>query len=134
MFRGITAFIDGRVLPYDRQFVLGYFKATVPGGGSKLDELTEKYKLTWALVRPYSPAASPIGHSVMAMAEHREPCDSRGSCTVLGAPGGETPPGDSSIATDRHTPDALGMSAMAPIATQSVRRRGSCDVPTADIG
>src|SRR5436189_4771028 len=78
--------------------------------------------------------SSPIGHSVMAMAEHREPCDSRGSCTVLGAPGGETPPGDSSIATDRHAPDALGMSAMAPIATQSVRRRGSCDVPTADIG
>ena len=98
VFRGITAFIDGRVLSYDRQFVLGYFKATVPGGGSKLDELTEKYKLTWALVRPYSPAASPIGHSVMAMAEHREPCDSRGSCTVLGAPGGETPPGDSSFA------------------------------------
>src|SRR5262245_11225446 len=37
-----------------------------------------------------------IGHSVMATAEHREPCDSRGSCTVLGAPGGEIPPGDSS--------------------------------------
>src|SRR5215813_8314363 len=31
----------------------------------------------------------------MATAEHREPCDSRGSCTVLGAPGGESPPGDS---------------------------------------
>src|SRR6516162_8858627 len=31
----------------------------------------------------------------MATAEHREPCDSRGSCTVLGAPGGEIPPGDS---------------------------------------
>ena len=30
-----------------------------------------------------------------ATAEHREPCDSRGSCTVLGAPGGEIPPGDS---------------------------------------
>jgi len=33
----------------------------------------------------------------MATAEHREPCDSRGSCTVLGAPGGETPLGDSTI-------------------------------------
>jgi hypothetical protein len=31
----------------------------------------------------------------MATAEHREPCDSRGSCTVLGAPGVESPPGDS---------------------------------------
>src|SRR2546421_6859772 len=38
-----------------------------------------------------------IGHYVMATAEHREPCDSRGSCTVLGAPSGETPPGDSSF-------------------------------------
>ena len=30
-----------------------------------------------------------------ATAEHLEPCGSRGSCTVLGAPGGEIPPGDS---------------------------------------
>src|ERR1700751_1938920 len=37
----------------------------------------------------------PIGSYAMATAEHREPCDSRGSCTVLGAPGGEIPPGDS---------------------------------------
>src|SRR6476620_9989954 len=40
-----------------------------------------------------------IGRYVMATAEHREPCDSRGSCTVLGAPGGEIPPGDSTLAT-----------------------------------
>ncbi len=31
--------------------------------------------------------------------EHREPCESRGSRTVLGAPGGEIPPGDSTIAS-----------------------------------
>src|SRR6516225_2621199 len=42
--------------------------------------------------------SSPIGRYVMATAEHREPCDSRGSCTVLGAPGGEIPPGDSTTA------------------------------------
>src|SRR2546423_6926304 len=42
-----------------------------------------------------------IGRYVMATAEHREPCDSRGSCTVLGAPGGESPPGDS---TNRDLP------------------------------
>src|SRR6476660_7284811 len=53
-----------------------------------------------------------IGRYVMATAEHREPCDSRGSCTVLGAPGGEIPPGDSSTASaerSRHvgfTPDS----------------------------
>jgi hypothetical protein len=40
------------------------------------------------------------GLYAMATAEHREPCDSRGSCTVLGAPGGETPSGDSSRAAD----------------------------------
>jgi len=31
-------------------------------------------------------------------AEHREPCESRGSRTDLGAPGGEIPPGDSTLA------------------------------------
>ena len=39
--------------------------------------------------------SSPTGYYAMATAEHREPCESRGSCTVLGAPGGEIPPGDS---------------------------------------
>jgi methylmalonyl-CoA mutase cobalamin-binding subunit len=39
----------------------------------------------------------------MATADHREPCESRGSRTVLGAPGGEIPPGDSTIADNRGT-------------------------------
>src|SRR5215468_710962 len=39
--------------------------------------------------------SSPTGSSVMETAEHREPYESRGSRTVLGAPGGESPPGDS---------------------------------------
>ena len=37
----------------------------------------------------------------MSEAEHREPCESRGSRTVLGAPEGESPSGDSTIATGR---------------------------------
>ena len=37
--------------------------------------------------------------AVQATAEHREPCDSRGSCTVLGAPGGKIPPGESTLAS-----------------------------------
>jgi len=42
----------------------------------------------------------------MATAEHREPCESRGSRTVLGAPGGEIPPGDSTKAhIEEPTPD-----------------------------
>jgi methylmalonyl-CoA mutase cobalamin-binding subunit len=35
-------------------------------------------------------------------AEHREPCESRGSSTVLGAAGGEIPPADS---TDASAPE-----------------------------
>src|SRR3984893_531660 len=37
----------------------------------------------------------PTGSSAMEPAEHREPYESRGSRTDLGAPGGESPPGDS---------------------------------------
>jgi hypothetical protein len=39
------------------------------------------------------PLSSPIGVSGMSTAEHREPYEPRGSRTVLGAPGGATPPG-----------------------------------------
>src|ERR1700730_5959780 len=45
----------------------------------------------------------PTGSSAMETAEHREPYESRGSRTDLGAPGGESPPGDSTIAADRNT-------------------------------
>src|SRR5262245_1906541 len=39
------------------------------------------------------------GSYVMATAEHREPYESRGSRTVLGARGGEIPPRDSTCVT-----------------------------------
>src|SRR5712672_4412285 len=45
----------------------------------------------------------PTGGSAMETAEHREPYESRGSRTDLGAPGGESPPGDS---TGRAVPNA----------------------------
>src|SRR6476659_9628747 len=44
--------------------------------------------------------SSLIGSCAMEAAEHREPCESRGSCTDLGAPGGEIPPGDSTNCED----------------------------------
>src|SRR6516225_5035492 len=44
--------------------------------------------------------SSPTGSSVMETAEHREPYESRGSRTDLGAPGGESPPGDSTTASN----------------------------------
>jgi len=43
--------------------------------------------------------SSLIGSYVMETAEHREPCESRGSRTVLGARGGEIPPRDSTCVT-----------------------------------
>src|ERR1700730_14072834 len=39
----------------------------------------------------------PTGSSAMEPAEHREPYESRGSRTDLGAPGGESPPGASTL-------------------------------------
>src|ERR1700757_4362247 len=66
----------------------------------------------------------PIGSYAMATAEHREPCDSRGSCTVLGAPGGEIPPGDSTIASQAAAADLRPMSAVPPVATESLHRGG----------
>src|SRR5882757_9463871 len=43
----------------------------------------------------------PTGSSAMETAEHREPYESRGSRTDLGAPGGESPPGDSTTPAER---------------------------------
>ncbi|WP_349525508.1 group II intron maturase-specific domain-containing protein [Bradyrhizobium sp. Rc2d] len=49
--------------------------------------------------------------------EHREPCDSRGSCTVLGAPGGEIPPGDSTKSSGQpNDPAASGFQQTADMA------------------
>src|ERR1700693_5552684 len=41
--------------------------------------------------------SSLIGSCAMETAEHREPCESRGSRTDLGAPGGEIPPAASTL-------------------------------------
>src|SRR5215472_16560544 len=49
--------------------------------------------------------SSRTGSYAMATAEHRGPCDSRRSCTVLGAPGGESPPGDSTCPEEVWVPD-----------------------------
>src|ERR1700756_5027562 len=48
--------------------------------------------------------SSLIGSCAMETAEHREPCESRGSRTDLGAPGGEIPPGDSTKASGPNRP------------------------------
>src|SRR3990172_171566 len=49
-------------------------------------------------------SSSPTGLYAMATAEHREPGDSRGACTVLGGPGGESPPADSTTCPVRLPP------------------------------
>jgi Reverse transcriptase (RNA-dependent DNA polymerase) len=72
-----------------------------PAGTSKASDCATRPRAQEIGLTGYAgptPRSSHIGRYVMATAEHREPCDSRGSCTVLGAPGGEIPPGDSSRA------------------------------------
>ena len=47
--------------------------------------------------------------------EHREPCESRGSRTVLGAPGGEIPPGDSTLIAPQDVYWAASGTAILPV-------------------
>jgi hypothetical protein len=56
--------------------------------------------------------SSPTGSYVMATAEHREPCESRGSCTVLGARGREIPPRDSTFPLILQSGDMSGSGAI----------------------
>src|SRR5260370_41167732 len=72
------------------------------------------------------------GSYVMETAEHREPCESRGSRTVLGAPGGEIPPGDSTNSSDRQAHDARVMSASRRSLPNSAPQRSdaTCQKPT----
>ena len=58
--------------------------------------------------------SSLTGSYVMETAEHREPCESRGSRTVLGARGGEIPPRDSTKAAEPIEAGRPSMSAVAP--------------------
>jgi hypothetical protein len=57
IFRGIPTFIDGRTLPFGKEFALKYTDAVTPGGGSALDHLADTYKVAWTLLRPHSEAA-----------------------------------------------------------------------------
>src|SRR5580700_4565045 len=61
----------------------------------------------------------PTGSSAMETAEHREPYESRGSRTDLGAPGGESPPGDSTRRA------VLAAKAERPLSVQSRDFRGA---------
>src|SRR6516225_8167788 len=62
----------------------------------------------------------PTGSSAMETAEHREPYESRGSRTDLGAPGGESPPGDS---THFEITGGVADDWVAPLAVVSSERR-----------
>src|ERR1700746_3184618 len=67
--------------------------------------------------------SSLTGSYVMETAEHREPCESRGSRTVLGAPGGEIPPGDSTLMTEVVEATRLCMSALGCRLNRSTQHR-----------
>src|SRR5712691_11915313 len=74
-------------------------------------------------------SSSLIGSCVMETAEHREPCESRGSRTVLGAPGGEIPPGDSTFSTDSVKARGPLTSEVDPNRTESQRNGTSTTFP-----
>ena len=57
IFRGISTFIDGRTLPFGKQFALKYFNAMVLGADEKLERLADAYNVSWTLLRPQSAAA-----------------------------------------------------------------------------
>src|SRR5262245_63962520 len=79
--------------------------------------------------RPSSPTVS----YAMATAEHREPCESRGSCTVLGARGGEIPPRDSTT-TAVIRPLSQGRLYLSnPTLVVSVGTSRSCQLPTHEM-
>src|SRR5713226_1922769 len=69
-----------------------------------------------AQIRP----SSLTGSYVMATAEHREPYESRGSRTDLGAPGGESPPGDSTRAAVLRPHQRVSFTAASRLFTGSI--------------
>ncbi len=69
--------------------------------------------------------SSLTGSYAMATAEHREPYESRGSRTVLGAPGGESPPGDSTNPVFGVCPPHVRLGAESGIPSGTVRCRSS---------
>src|SRR5258708_7794673 len=79
-------------------------------------------------------SSSLTGSYVMEMAEQREPYESRGSRTVLGEPGGESPPGHSTFASfssrARHVRFPPKLTVKADVAYAGADRR---DMPTAEV-
>src|SRR6185369_16041696 len=65
----------------------------------------------------------PTGGSAMETAEHREPYESRGSRTDLGAPGGESPPGDSTRGGALAAPDERPVSVQLADPSRDGRQR-----------
>jgi hypothetical protein len=63
IFRGIKTFIDGRTLPFGKQFAVDYFEAIQIQNLTRLDQLADTYKVTWTLTRTGSPMAYHFDHS-----------------------------------------------------------------------
>src|SRR5271168_2311774 len=74
-------------------------------------------------------SSSLTGSYVMATAEQWEPYESRGSRTVLGEPGGESPPGHSSFSTVSAEIVGWLMSPSTPVSVQPGPARKRCAWP-----
>jgi hypothetical protein len=56
--KGIPVFIDGRADLYDEKVLGPYLDGVRDGSPKVLDTIVEKYKISWVLIRPDSPARS----------------------------------------------------------------------------
>jgi hypothetical protein len=63
IFRGVPTFIDGRTLPFGKEFARNYFDAIALGAGDELERLADAYKVSWTLLRPRSAEALHFDHS-----------------------------------------------------------------------
>src|SRR5215470_8194679 len=68
-------------------------------------------------------SSSLTGSYVMEMAEQREPYESRGSRTVMGEPGGESPPGHSTVSDTTACPRRRQLSPEAAMAADCAPNR-----------
>jgi hypothetical protein len=61
--RGIKTFIDGRTLPFGREFAVAYFDAMAPKNLARLEAMADDFQVSWTLLRSGTVAALYFDHS-----------------------------------------------------------------------
>ena len=63
IYRGIKTFIDGRTLPFGKKLSVDYFDLQKIENLPKFEEMADKYKVTWTLLRANTPTTYYFDHS-----------------------------------------------------------------------